>query len=518
LEDNKIIQFNRDFKKKTKPATSTKRGYALFNEGMCFYRQEKDLMALDKFLQAENEGYESADMFSYIAYIYYVEKEDDEKAKLYIEKAIKTDKEYGYPYRLMALLYDDEKDYENALKYNLLAEEYKYDTNPPMMRHISELYVKLEKPNLLKALEYATKAIDLDSKNYYNWYFKGWIYYQSNDYVNALKFFKKAEDKGASDTDFYFECSYAYGELGNHEKAVEYANKYIFLDKEIFSGYYRRGYAYLLWGNFDKALESFLTAEKKDCCFSDMYCRIALIYNEKKDYKKAHEYVDKALKFNKKDGDVYFAKAAIAYAENYDFKTVVKYLKRAVKYYNLSDGYLKFEAYSLLISAYGLLGKRKLSLQTIEEALEIFPNGQYLQIMKVFALQSVRRHYEAEQLLNEHYTTEETDPVVLSFLAAYEYNKKKPKDYDKVLSYLDKISTEDYEEKKALQGFCYYEKKDYEKCLQLVYEYAQEMESKMYHSTNRGEFRKYFRRLVKMFGKNDKRLKFIAKKFSLEIK
>ena len=84
--------------------------------------------------------------------------------------------------------------------------------------------------------------------------------------------------------------------------------------------------------------------------------------------------------------------------------------------------------------------------------------------------------------------------------------------------YLDKISTEDYEEKKALQGFCYYEKKDYEKCLQLVYEYAQEMELKMYYSTNRGEFRKYFRRLVKMFGKNDKRLKFIAKKFSLEIK
>ena len=66
MEDNKIIQFNRDFKKKTKPATSTKRGYALFNEGMCFYRQEKDLMALDKFLQAENEGYESADMFSFM--------------------------------------------------------------------------------------------------------------------------------------------------------------------------------------------------------------------------------------------------------------------------------------------------------------------------------------------------------------------------------------------------------------------------------------------------------------------
>ena len=69
-----------------------------------------------------------------------------------------------------------------------------------------------------------------------------------------------------------------------------------------------------------------------------------------------------------------------------------------------------------------------------------------------------------------------------------------------------------------MQGFCYYEKKDYEKCLQLVYEYAQEMDPKMYHSvSNRGEFRKYFKRLVKMFGKNDERLMFIAKKFSIEI-
>ena len=64
MEDNKIIKFNKDFKKKPKAEGLSKRGYSLFNEGMCFYRQEKDLMALEKFLQAEKEGYESADMFS----------------------------------------------------------------------------------------------------------------------------------------------------------------------------------------------------------------------------------------------------------------------------------------------------------------------------------------------------------------------------------------------------------------------------------------------------------------------
>ena len=101
MEDNKVIQFNREFKKKPKNNWSSKRGYSLFNEGMYFYRQEKDLMALEKFLQAEKEGYESADMFSYIAYIYYAEKEDNDLTEYYIKKAIKVDKEYGYPYRLM---------------------------------------------------------------------------------------------------------------------------------------------------------------------------------------------------------------------------------------------------------------------------------------------------------------------------------------------------------------------------------------------------------------------------------
>ena len=58
MEDNKVIQFNRDFKKRPKNNGSSTRGYSLFNEGMCFYRQEKDLLALEKFLQAEKEGSE----------------------------------------------------------------------------------------------------------------------------------------------------------------------------------------------------------------------------------------------------------------------------------------------------------------------------------------------------------------------------------------------------------------------------------------------------------------------------
>ena len=513
MEDNKVIQFNREFKKKPKNNCSSKRGYSLFNEGMYFYRQEKDLMALEKFLQAEKEGYESADMFSYIAYIYYAEKEDSDLTEYYIKKAIKVDKEYGYPYRLMALLYDDKKDYDNALKYNLLAEENEYDLNPPMMRHISELYNR--KSNLLKAIEYATKAIDIDSKNCYNWYFKGWIYYVNNDYENAIKFFKKAEDKGYSESDFYFEFSYAYGELGNHKKSVEYANKYIFLDKENYSGYYRKGYAYLLMDNYDKALESFLLAEKRDAKCADMYCRMAYIYADKKgQYDVALAYTDKAIKLNKYEPDAYYVKAGIYSLGYYDFKKSLKNLNKAKKLYESIGDHFNEEAYAYYISAYGILGQRKKTLEAVEEALEFYPDTLYFKAMRCFALQGVKKYKEANELLKEFDLDSEIDSFTLSYLVAIYYNKQKhERNYDDVLKIYSRLSGSDMEEMQDVEAYCYYEKGEYEKSLQALYEYAKQIDTRLFAAGSRGEFKKYYRRFIKMFGKNEERLKFITEKF-----
>lgn len=512
MEDNKIIKFNKDFKKKPKAEGLSKRGYSLFNEGMCFYRQEKDLMALEKFLQAEKEGYESADMFSYIAYIYYAEKEDNELAEYYIKKAIKTDKEYGYPYRLMALLYDDKKDHENALKYNLLAEKYEYDTNAPMMRHISELYNR--KSNLLKAIAYATKAIDLDSKNCYNWYFKGWIYYANNDYEKAVKFFKKAEDKGYTDTDFYFEFSYAYGELGNHKKAIEYANKYIFLDKESFSGYYRKGHSYLLMGDNDKALESFLLAEKRNAKCADMYCRMAYIYADKNQFDVALAYTDKAIKLDKHEPDAYYINAGIYSVGYYDFKKSLKNLNKAKKLYESIGDHFNEEAYTYYISAYGILGQRKKTLEAVEEALELYPDTLCFKAMRVFALQSVRKYKEANELLKEFDLDSEIDSFTLSYLVAINYNKQKhERNYDEVLKLYSRLSGSDIEDMKDVEAYCYYEKGEYEKSLQSLYEYTKQTDVRLFATGIRGEFKKYYRRLIKMFGENEERLKFITEKF-----
>lgn len=519
MEDNKVIRLTENFfKNHDNFKISNSRGYATFNEGMCFYRQEKDKLALEKFKQAEQEGYVSADMFSYMGYIYYAEIEDNDTAEYYVKKSIKIDKEYGYPYRLLALIYQD--DYEKALKYNLLAEKYKYNENSSMMRHIAELYSKIEKKNQLKAIEYATKAIDLEPKNPFNWYFKGWVYYTDCDWVNVIKYYQKAEEKGYLDSEFYFEYSYAYSELNNPQKAVEYANKYIFTDKEGFSGYYRKGYAYLLCDKREAALESFLIAEKKGCDVADMYSQVSFIYAKLKEYDKSLEYSDKALKYDKSFADAYWMKAII-FNGLYDFKMSLKFLKKARKIYESYGGHLNEDGYYILAATYSILRKPKLAIQTVNEGLEYYPQDKNLLVCKVFYLQSTKKYEEADELFNEYFSNYEgNDDLINSYLAGIIYNRnEKIKDYDRILYYLDKVcDVELINEQKNLKGYCYYEKKEYEKSLQLMYEYAKNTDVAYYKALKQGEFRKYIRRLVKIFGKDEERLKFIIDKFSIEVK
>jgi tetratricopeptide (TPR) repeat protein len=117
LKQNNIVKF-----KKLNSKALTKKGYALYNEGLCFYRQDKDSIALKKFLHAEDLGYESSDMFSSMARIYGAEGQFD-KVKEYARKAIDIDSEYGYPYFMLGGAYYEEGDYEQTLKNYLLAEE-----------------------------------------------------------------------------------------------------------------------------------------------------------------------------------------------------------------------------------------------------------------------------------------------------------------------------------------------------------------------------------------------------------
>lgn len=512
-KNNKIIQFKRNFKKKKDTnTTSGKRGFGLFNEGLFFYKQNKDELALKKFQAAEEDGYESSEMFGYMGWLYgHFEQYD--KSRTYAQKAIDIDPEYGFPYCVLANSYFmGNNDSDQTLKYFLLAEKYGFNDDEVMMRKISLLYN--QQNNYLRAIEYTNKAIKIDPQNAYSKYWKGYIYFSNEDYKNALIYYKKAEAMGQSDFSLYYEMSYCYSCLEDHKKGLEYANKSIFLDKEYPMGYYRKGFAYFQAGDDEHALEPFLQAEKLGCKEQDMYARIAYLYGTKNINDKAFEYADKAIKADRKASEGYIIKANIYGYNLKDYKSALKPLKKA---YILSEGNADVNFYANYITALSYLNRHKKSMELVNEALEKFPENYDLISIKISLLQFTKKYKEAEILTQKLIEIDPDNHWTIYTKALTYYNcKKKDRNYDKVIELLLPIKDEqaicDFGGSKAVLAFCYCEKKDYEKSLEYLLEFAKQPESEEFFVKNKKELQKYFKKLSQKTPA-DKRLEKIAKIF-----
>ena len=507
MKKDNIVKFQKPRVKNTQ----TKKGYALYNEGLCFYRQDKDSMALKKFLKAEECGYESSDMFSTMARIYGMMGEYD-KVKEYAQKAIDIDSDYGFPYFMMGGAYSEEKDYENTLKYYLLAEEKGYDDDIIMFREIADTYSKIDGNHFLKQLEYATKAIALDKTNAFSRYWKGWMYFKHGDYGHALKYYLKSEDMGYSDYNLYYEISYCYSMLGQLKNAIEYANKCIFMDKEDSFGYYRKGFAYFMADDLKKAEKFLLMAEEKNCEESDMYSRLAFIYQTRDDFDKAVEYASKAIKKDKNDIDGYAIMGNIYASLKKDYKTALKYYKKA---YKIKVDYTE-DFYSNFAILHSMQNKYKAGLGIIDEALKKFPKSYNLMTIKISLLQFKRDCINAEKLTKK-LTKLEPDNVWNNYYLALTYlNSKKPKkDYSKVIEYLEKITDAEvinYGGIEAILSFAYYETKNTEKSLNYLYSFFKSDYCEEFFIKNYKEIKRYYLKLAKLYP-NTLQIKFMSEKF-----
>ena len=505
MKKNNIVKF-----KKINKKIQTQKGYALYNEGLCFYRQDKDSVAIKKFLQAEELGYESSDMFSSMARIYGAEGQFD-KVKEYAQKAIDIDDEYGYPYFMLGGAYYEEGDLENTLKYYLLAEEKGYDDDIIMLREIAEVYSRLGDNNFLKQLEYATKAIELDPTNAFSYYWKGWMYFRRREYSHALKYYIKSENMGYSDYSLYYEISYCYSMLGNLNKAVEYANKCIFMDKEDALGYYRKGFAYFMEEDLKKSEQNLLMAEKKNCAESDMYSRLAFIYQTKNDFEKAVEYANKAINKDKTDIAGYAVMGNIYASLKKDFKTALLYYKKA--YAEKVD--FTEEFYVNFVILYVMRNQYKSANKILDEAFEKFPNSYSLMTVKIGILQSQKKYAQAEKLTKKLIKIEPENIWNIYYKALVYYNcPKEKKDYKKVIKLLEQINdpTTIYNGGiYAVLSFSYYEIKNYEMSLDYLYKFFQDSSCEEFFQKNYREIKKYFSKLNKKFPQ-DFRIKFIFEK------
>lgn len=505
-KNNKIIKF------KPKNKYSLQKGYALYNEGMCLYKINKSELALKKFIQAKNSGYESAEMYSCVASILKNDMEEKPATVLkYLDKAIKLDKECGYAYYLKAFILQCEKKFDKAIENYLKAIDNQY-SNPDIYYNLAQIYEYKNEP--LKGLAYASTGISQYPNDMDCYEIKGSIYYFQNQYNEALRYFLKAEELGMNqNTDLYFKISYCYSQISDNKKALEYVNKEIFLNKKDPFAFYRKGFIYYVEEDYNNAFEAFSEAEKLDAendLFYDMYSRMSWIWqNIKNNLKKANEYADKAIKIYPKDSFAQYRKACILSYGYQNYSESIKYFKKA---YKLDNQYP--ELFFDLSNAYIQLKKIKLAQKYIEEGLEKFPDNLDLLKQKAMILYKKKQQYELKQILEYLLKKEPQESWNIQAYGLAMYSEKK---YTEAIKYLEKLTTEELKfynpDGFAILSFAYLKTGEKEKSLNSFLEYSKYENLNDLEYKDKIEIRSHTKKLEKIFP-NNKKVKQIKDSFA----
>jgi tetratricopeptide (TPR) repeat protein len=107
------------------------------------------------------------------------------------------------------------------------------------------------------AIDYLTKAIELDPKSSRAYYYRGIAYGKLGNDQQAIKDFDKAIELNPKYSMAYNGRGIAYGNLGDYKQAIEDYNKAIELNPKYAHAYYDRGLAYDKLGNYKQAIEDY---------------------------------------------------------------------------------------------------------------------------------------------------------------------------------------------------------------------------------------------------------------------
>ncbi len=427
---NNILRFRLN---KQKIETSQSKGFSLFQEGMFFFNNDNDTIALEKFLQAEKEGYNSADLFANLACLYKI-FEDVDKAFVYIKKSLRLDNKYGYAHALCGKLYIQKENPEKGMKHLLKALDCGY-TSPFVYGCISDLYDDEPFNNYLKAQKYASKAISEFPEEYNSYLGMGYLFYRHQEFSKALEYFLKASKMMKTpDSSLMFSISYCYSMLGNQQKAIEYANQVIFLNKNDWNGYYRKGFAYFQAGEKDEVAKSaFLLAEKYGCPEADMYTSLAYlaVMSDTPSFDDAIKYSQKALELSKKEVAGYFTMGLAYHCIKEDSKTAIKYFR---KYKKLSTEVHNAKFYYGYGDALLECCRFKEAENLLYEAIKIYPDDENLQMLLIEALLERKNFDEADKYIKRLGGSDLANDWKNIFKVFYN-SQKTPHDYKACLKY-----------------------------------------------------------------------------------
>jgi tetratricopeptide (TPR) repeat protein len=319
-------------------------------------------------------------------YKYYFQKgkceysqKEFEAAKESFRNTVDYKRDFTPAYSLLAKIYKDEKDYENAIYYYgeaannektesrkihyklllvnlLLKEDRVYDAR----RHIEE--AKAMDPNNPNVLYYNAEINAMDG----NWE------YAKQDYLRALETEKVSTAPAAEKAKYYYGLGLAFTNLGDNENA-------------------KKAWAKANFGPYKK-----LIAQQMQKTNHLYFYKIAISYYLSGEFRESENYIEKALELQRDFASAYMLKGRIAKKEG-NLTRAVDYYEQAISMEKDAAKQAKMYAYvaSLQLSnndAYG-------ALSSINQALANNSNSGTLLFMKARAEYDSGRFQDAVSTL-----------------------------------------------------------------------------------------------------------------------
>lgn len=152
--------------------------------------------------------------------------------------------------------------------------------------------------NYSMAIEYLTKAIELNPNLASAYYSRGWTYYRQGNLTQANMDYNKAIELNPDLAGSYYNRGSAYRRTVNMNQEIDYYTRIIDLKPHDASAYYRRGVEYEYRREYDQAIQDFTKAIELNPKYSEAYNHRGWRYYKQGNFTKAIADYTKAIKSN----------------------------------------------------------------------------------------------------------------------------------------------------------------------------------------------------------------------------
>ncbi len=254
-----------------------------------------------------------------------------------------------------------------------------------------------------RALYYYEQALDIDPCFVHALNNIGTIYYQARDFAKAIDYYDKALNCDPLFFNGFFNRANALYDNKEYYRAIEDINKIIFAKPDTGRAHFVKGLILTGLKNYPQAYASFADAIRLDSTLeAEALVNMAVIKYYQKDFDSAEIQLQRSMKINRSEGNIYNMLALINIEKgNYD--QAMRYVNQALSF-NKNGWYLNNRGYIYLKQ-----GNLEKAEADINESITIDPYNAWAYRNKGILLFEKKELTTAERLLNR---AKDLDPTI----------------------------------------------------------------------------------------------------------